>query len=119
MANGSAVKIVGTESGRNAASIARVYEAFNSGDLVALMAVFDENSSWHTPGRCSIAGSRIGRDAVFAQFGRYGEETGGTFRADLLNVLQSDDGRLVAVHHNSAERNGKRVSAVLDPPSAE
>ncbi len=112
MANGSVVKIVGRELGRNAASIARAYEAFNSGDLVALTALFDENSSWHTPGRCSIAGSRIGRDAVFAQFGRYGEETGGTFRADLLNVLESDDGRVVAVHHNSAERNGKRLDVL-------
>ena len=33
--------------------------------------------------------------SVFAQFGRYGGETGGTFRANLLNVLESEDGRVV------------------------
>ena len=36
----------------------------------------------------------------------------GTFRANLLNVLESEDGRVVAVHHNSAERNGKRLDVL-------
>jgi uncharacterized protein len=112
MANGSAIKIAREGAGRNAAIIARAYEAFNAGDVATLMKLFDENSSWHTPGHRSIAGSRMGRDAVFAQFGRYCGETGGTFRANLLNVLESDDGRVVSVHHNSAERNGKRLDVL-------
>ncbi len=90
----------------------RAYEAVNAGDLATLTKLFDENSSWHTPGRGSVAGNRKGRDAVFTQFGRYGEETGGTFKANLLNVLESEDGRVVAVHHNSAERNGKQLDVL-------
>ena len=109
MTNGSAFKIARTELGRNAAIVARAYTAFNTGDIATLTTLFDENSSWHTPGRGSIAGNRKGRDAVFTQFGRYGGETGGTFRANLLNVLESEDGRVVAVHHNCAERNGKQL----------
>ncbi|MGO9681201.1 MAG: nuclear transport factor 2 family protein, partial [Beijerinckiaceae bacterium] len=70
------------------------------------------NASWHTPGRSSIAGDRKGRDAVFTQFDRYGGETIGTFRANLLNVLESEDGRVVAVHQNSAERNGRRLDVL-------
>jgi ketosteroid isomerase-like protein len=112
MANGSAIKLVRKESGANAVVVARAYEAFNAGDVATLATLFDENVSWHTPGRGSVAGSRLGRDAVFAQFGRYDGETGGTFRADLLNVLDSDDGRVVAVHHNSAERNGKSLDVL-------
>ena len=112
MANGSAIKIARAEPGRNAAIVARAYEAFNTGDIATLAKLFDANSSWHTPGRGPIAGSRKGRDAVFTQFGRYGEETGGTFRANLLNVLESEDGRVVAVHHNSAERNGKQLDVL-------
>jgi len=108
MANGSAIKIVSQQPSGNAAIVARAYEALNAGDITTLVKLFDANSSWHTPGRGAIAGSRMGRDSVFAQFDRYGRETGGTFRADLLNVLESDDGRVVAVHHNSAERNGTR-----------
>ena len=73
---------------------------------------FDESASWHTPGRSSIAGDRKGRDAVFAQFGRYGGETGGTFKATLLHLLKSDDGSVVGVHRNTAERNGKRLDVL-------
>jgi uncharacterized protein len=112
MANGSAIRIVRKESGGNAAIVTRAYNALNAGDVTTLAKLFDENSSWHTPGRASIAGSHMGRDAVFAQFGRYGRETDGSFRANLLNVLESDDGRVVAVHHNSAERDGKRLDVL-------
>ena len=112
MANGSAIKIARAESGANAAIVARAYEAFNSGDIATLTKLFDGNASWHTPGRSPLAGDRKGREAVFTQFGRYGGETGGTFKANLLNVLESEDGRVVAVHYNSAERNGERLDVL-------
>ena len=94
---------------KNADIIRRGYNAFNTGDMKTLTELFDENASWHTPGRGSITGDRMGRDAVFAQFGRYGAETGGTFKADLRHVLADDEGRVVGVHHNSGVRNGKRM----------
>ncbi len=97
------------EAERNAETVRRGYEAFNSADMKTLNELFDDNASWHTPGRSSIAGDRKGRDAVFAQFGRYGGETGGTFKATLLHVLKSDDGRVIGVHRNIAERGGKRL----------
>ena len=95
--------------GENAALVRRGYEAFNTGDMATLTELFDESASWHTPGRSSIAGDHEGREATFAQFGRYGRETGGTFKATLLHVLEGEDGRVVGVHHNSAERNGKHL----------
>jgi uncharacterized protein len=112
MTNISALKTAGVGSDGNAAIIRRGYEAFNSADIATLTKLFDENATWHTPGRSSIAGGRKGREAVFTQFGRYGGETGGTFRADLLNVLESEDGRVVSVHHNSAERGGRRLDVL-------
>ena len=93
----------------NAAIVRRGYEAFNAGDMDTLTELFEENASWHTPGRSSIAGDQEGRDACFAQFGRFGSGTDGTFRAELRAVLADDDGRVVGVHHNTAERNGKRL----------
>ena len=93
----------------NADIVRRGYQAFNEADIDTLTELFDENSSWHTPGRSPIAGDRVGRDAVFAQFGRYAGDTGGTFKADLEYVVADDDGRVVGVHHNSAEREGKRL----------
>jgi uncharacterized protein len=93
----------------NADVVRRGYKAFNEADLATLNEIFDETASWHTPGATSIAGDRRGRDAVFAQFGRYGGETNGTFKAALQDVLATDDGRVVGVHRNSGERNGKRL----------
>jgi uncharacterized protein len=89
--------------------IRRGYEAFNRGDMVTLTELFDENAVWHTPGRSSVAGDHEGREAAFAQFGRYGGETGGTFKAELRYVLADDDGHAVGIHHNSAERDGKQL----------
>jgi ketosteroid isomerase-like protein len=89
--------------------VRRAYHAFNTADIQALNELFDEKASWHTPGRSPIAGEHRGRNAVFAQFGRYGGETHGTFTAALQQVLASDDGCVVGLHHNSGVRNGKRL----------
>lgn len=93
--------------GTNAAIVRRAYEAFNTSDLETLAEIFHEDSSWHTPGRSPIAGDNRGREAVFAQFGSYVGDTGGTFKATLQAVFESEDGRVVGLHHNSAQRNGK------------
>ncbi|MDH3227562.1 MAG: nuclear transport factor 2 family protein [Thermoleophilia bacterium] len=92
----------------DASVVRRGYEAFNTADMETLTALFDENASWHTPGNSPAAGDRVGRDAVFSQFGRYGGETGGTFKAELKHVT-AGDGRVVGIHHNSGERNGKQL----------
>jgi ketosteroid isomerase-like protein len=93
----------------NAELVRRGYEAFNAGDMGTLTELFDESASWHTPGQSPIAGDHEGREAAFAQFGRYGGDTGGTFKAELQYVLADDDGHAVGIHHNSAERNGKQL----------
>ena len=96
---------------KNAEVVRRGYEAFNTADIEALTRLFAANSSWHTPGLSSVAGDAQGRDAVFAQFGRYGGETGGTFKATLQQVFTGADGRVIGLHHNSAERNGKQLDS--------
>jgi ketosteroid isomerase-like protein len=93
----------------NAEVVRRGYAAFNAADIATLTELLDENVSWHTPGRSPIAGDYLGRDAVFGQFGRYGGDTGGTFKAELEQVFTSPDGRVIGLHHNSGERNGKRL----------
>lgn len=93
----------------NAEVVRRGYAAFNAADMKALTEIFHPSACWHTPGRSRIAGAHKGRDAAFAQFGRYVGETGGTFKATLLHLTRSDDGCVVGVHRNTAERNGKRL----------
>lgn len=96
-------------TGENAAIVRRGYEAFNTADMETLTELFAEDASWHTPGQSSIAGDHEGREACFAQFGRYGGDTGGTFQAELGHLFEDDEGRVVGFHHNSADRNGKHL----------
>ena len=93
----------------NADLVRRGYEAFNSADMETLSELFDESASWHTPGRGSLAGDHVGREAAFAYFGQLGEQTGGTFKAEMGSVTADDQGTVVGVHHNSGERNGKQL----------
>ena len=93
----------------NAGIVRRSYEAFRAGDLETLTQLFGENVSWHTPGGSPLAGDLRGREAVVARLGRYLTETGGTFRADLKRVLTDEEGRVIGIHHNVAERDGKRL----------
>ena len=41
-----------------------------------------------------------------------GSETLGTFKSNLLHVTESEDGSVVAVHRDTAERNGKRLDVL-------
>ena len=93
----------------NAEIVRRGYAAFNDADMTTLTELMDANASWHTPGRSPIAGDYLGRDAVFGQFGRYANDTRGTFVAELQQVFTSPDGRVIGLHHNTAVRNGKQL----------
>jgi ketosteroid isomerase-like protein len=93
----------------NVAIVRRGYRALNSADPAPLAELFDDNASWHTPGRSPVAGDAFGRNAVFARFGQYARETGGTFRADLKRVLTDEDGKVIGIHHNVGERDGKEL----------
>ena len=98
-----------SQAEQNADVVRRGYAAFNAGDVKTLLELFDEHASWHTPGRGRIAGDYKGREAVFAQFGRYGGETAGTFKATLQHVFTTADGRVVGLHRNTAARNGEQL----------
>ena len=96
---------------KNAEIVRRGYQAFNAGDMKTLTELFDEKASWHTPGRSSLAGDHKGREAVFAYFGQLGQGTGGTYKAQLRHLFADDEGRVVGIHHNTAKRAGKSLSA--------
>ena len=94
---------------QNVAVMRRAYAAFNAGDMETLTELFDENAVWHTPGRSSMANDYQGRDATFGYFGRLGQETGGTIRANLEDLTADDADCVVGIQHSSADRNGKHL----------
>jgi ketosteroid isomerase-like protein len=93
----------------NAAPIRRGYELFNSGNLEELTRLFAEDAVWHVGGRGRLSGEKRGRDAAFAYFGQLGELTGGTFRAELHDVV-ADDEHVVGLHVDTARRGGKTLN---------
>jgi ketosteroid isomerase-like protein len=97
-------------SDENVAIMRRAYEAFNVGDLDTLTEIFDESAEWHLPGRSSMAKDYKGRDAILAYFGQLGQETDGTFRAELERLLADDDGRVVGFQRSTGDRNGNHLN---------
>jgi uncharacterized protein len=93
----------------NVAIMQRAYDAFNAADIDTLTELFDENAVWHLPGRSSMAKDYQGRDATLAYFGQLGQETGGTFQAQLEQLFAGDDGRVIGLQRSTAERDGKRL----------
>jgi uncharacterized protein len=93
----------------NAYVVRRAFAAWNKNDFETLARLLHRDVAWYTPGRSVVAGETLGPDAVLAQFLKYAAAPRGTFRASLKKVLQSEDGRVVAIHHDTGERNGKRL----------
>jgi uncharacterized protein len=93
----------------NRAIMQRAYDAFNAADVDTLTELFDENVVWHLPGQSSMAKDYEGRDATLAYFGQIGQESGGTFQAELQQLFVGDDGRVIGLQRSTAERGGKRL----------
>ena len=95
----------------NMATVRRGYAAFNAGDIATLREVLAHDVVQHVPGTTELAGAYKGIDAVLGYYGRLAELTGGTFRADLLDVHSDGATHVTAMHQITAQRNGMtRVS---------
>src|SRR3979411_1795022 len=93
----------------NAASLRRAYAAFNSGDRDTLVEFFADGIVWPLPGRSAMADDYQGRDATLAYFGQLAQETGGTFRAELVSALPDDEDRVVGIQRSIADRDGQHL----------
>jgi len=93
----------------NVAFIKRGFDAFNAADIATLSELIDENAAQHMGGSNDLfSGDHRGRDNILAMYGRIGEASGGTFRADPEQIWANDD-RLVVVYRATAEHEGKRL----------
>jgi ketosteroid isomerase-like protein len=86
----------------------RGYAAFGSGDLATLSELIADDAVWHAQGVGPLSGDYHGRDQVFGFFGRLAEETGGTFRLDVHDILANDEHTAVLATL-TASRNGKSI----------
>jgi len=86
----------------------RAYEAFAKGDMQVVGDMMADNIVWHVPGAGILAGDYRGKDAVFGFFGKLMQETGGTFKIDVHDILANGE-HSVALVTNSGDRNGKHI----------
>jgi ketosteroid isomerase-like protein len=96
----------------NAKVVRRFYDAFARGDMETTKTCFVQNALWHLPGRSAIAGDYRGVDAIFRFFGKLRELSGGTFKAELVDVL-ANDRHVIALQHATATRGTKRLDLTV------
>ena len=88
------------------------YEAFGNGDLETVDELMDDDIVWHVSGHSPMSGDYEGKEAVMGYFGRLMQETGGTFKNDIHDMLANDE-HGVALVNVTASRGGKSI----DQPS--
>ena len=93
--------------------VRRMYQDFDLGDPDLLRVVMDDAVIWHEPGRSPLAGDYKGPAAVLGFLGALRERSGGTFRAEVLDVVHEPE-RAVVFQRVTATRGDK----VLDTVSA-
>ena len=94
----------------NAALVRGGYDSFNKGDVETLTRVFSPDITLLQPGRSTVSGLYDGRDAVFGWFGALAAATGGTFRAELLDLYPNET-QVVAVNRATGTRGDATLSA--------
>ena len=82
------------------------YEAFAAGDLAAVSDLLSDNIVWHSGGSNVLTGDYKGKEAVLGFFGLLMQESGGSFRNKIHDMLANDE-HGVALVTMSATRDGK------------
>ncbi|WP_369036024.1 nuclear transport factor 2 family protein [Streptomyces adonidis] len=98
----------------HAALVRKGYDAFSRGDMDTLRGLMAADCTQHVPGSHPLSGDFKGQDAIIDMYRRLTEETAGSMRVVLMNILVDGRGHAVAVHRFTAERQGRRI----DEPGA-
>ena len=98
----------------HAALVRKGYDAFSRGDMDTMRELIASDATHHVPGSHPLSGDFKGQDSIIDMYRRLAEETAGSVRVVLMNVLVDGRGHAVAVHRFTAERQGRR----LDEPGA-
>ena len=88
--------------------VRRAFDAFAKGDVETMRELTDQDAVWHTPGRGPLAGDYRGIDEILGFFARIADLTGGTFRAELHDVVANDE-HAVGLYVSRAEREGRTL----------
>jgi ketosteroid isomerase-like protein len=96
----------------NLVSARQGYQAFADGDLARVSELLDETIVWHVGGNNTLSGDYEGKEAVLSFFGRLMQETGGSFKNDIHDMLANDE-HGVALVTQTATRRGTSIEGPL------
>jgi ketosteroid isomerase-like protein len=88
------------------------YETFDTGDLAAVSDLFSDDIVWHSGGTNVLTGDYVGKEAVLGSFGLLMQESGGSFRVDIHDMLANDE-HGVALVTESATRGDESYEGTL------
>jgi ketosteroid isomerase-like protein len=93
------------------ALVRRGYEAFSNADMATLSEIIAPDATQYQPGSSELAGEHKGLEAILDFYGRLANSTDGTFRVELEHLYADGQGRVVATHRATAERQGRRMDS--------
>ena len=89
-------------------TVRRGYAAFGTGDMDTMRTILAADVAWHAPGQGPQAGDFQGIENVIAEFGRLFQDSGGTFRVEITEILEGDES-VVVLARESASREGRTL----------
>jgi uncharacterized protein (TIGR02246 family) len=87
----------------NAALARTLYTALADGDLAGYLDLLADDAVFHVGGTSIVAGDHTGKDAIVQLGLKVLEETGGTYKTELVAVL-ANDSHVTTLHRWSATR---------------
>jgi ketosteroid isomerase-like protein len=97
----------------NTARIRDLFRAWLDRDAMTVARIIGDDVVWRVPGSSAMAGEYRGRGEIFAFLRRTADLTGGSYRADLLDVYGGDE-VVVGLYRATGRREGRE----LDIPQA-
>lgn len=91
--------------------IRHAYELFDTGDIDLVHVALADAAIWHQPGRSGLAGDYKGPEEILGFLTKLRELSGGTFKADIVDVLAGTE-RVVVFQHETASRAGKQLDVI-------
>ena len=85
---------------------------FNEGSIADTLETFSPDVTFVVPGRSALAGTYTGRDKLAAFFQGLHEMSGGSFRANVEEILANDE-RAVLFLRFTAERDGESLDVTM------
>lgn len=93
----------------NADLVRRAHAAFKAGDHAEVSALFADDILWTVGGEGPQTGTTIGMANVMANFGQIMEMTEGTYFADPVDYVGSDDHAINISHLTAKRPDGRSI----------